>query len=57
MELEDTVLSEINQAEKDKKMQGDEKKCFYLLTEARLGILRKGKGKQMEVGGKKLKKE
>lgn len=31
------------------------KKCCYLLTEAGLGILRKGEGKQMEIGGKKLK--
>lgn len=58
MELEDTMLSEISQTEKDKKhmfflMQGDEKKCCYLLTEAGLGILRKGEGKQMEIGGKK----
>lgn len=61
MELEDTMLSDISQTEKDKKhmfflMQGDKKKCCYLLTEAGLGILRKGEGKQMEIGEKKLKK-
>lgn len=54
MELED-MLSEISQTQKDKKyMFFLIQKVFFfnLIAEAGLGTLRKGEGKQMEVGRK-----